>query len=83
MPEQALRPQKRSFSIRGHRTSLSLETTFWDALQRAAKHDDVSVAALVTQIDADRGRVGLSSAVRVYLFNRFCVLPPCATVDNP
>ncbi|MGH1418563.1 MAG: ribbon-helix-helix domain-containing protein [Hyphomicrobiaceae bacterium] len=68
-----LRPQKRSFSIRGHRTSLSLETTFWNALNRAAQEDGIAVAALVTRIDANRGRVGLSSAIRVYLFDRFCI----------
>jgi predicted DNA-binding ribbon-helix-helix protein len=70
------RPKKRSFSIRGHRTSLSLETTFWHALLQAAKEDGLPVAALVTRIDANRGRVGLSSAIRVYLFERFTTLPP-------
>ncbi len=72
---ETLRPQKRSFSIRGHRTSLSLEPTFWDALHRAAHDDGIPVAALVTRIDADRGRVGLSCAIRVYLFDRYCQEP--------
>lgn len=66
-----LRPQKRSFTIRGHRTSLSLEETFWNALKHAAEQDDIAVAALVTKIDEGRGRVGLSSAIRVYLFDRY------------
>jgi predicted DNA-binding ribbon-helix-helix protein len=58
---------KRSLSIAGHRTSLSLEPEFWEALQRAAAARGTSVAALVASIDRDRGTRNLSSAVRVWL----------------
>ncbi len=61
------RPLKRSFSIRGHRTSVSLEAPFWEALREAARRADVSVAALVARIDAERGQGGLSSAIRIWL----------------
>lgn len=60
-------PRKRSFSIRGHRTSLSLEEEFWICLKDIAAARGVSMAALVTEIDASRGRTGLSSAIRVFI----------------
>jgi predicted DNA-binding ribbon-helix-helix protein len=58
---------KRSLSIAGHRTSLSLEPEFWDALRKAAAAKGVTVSALVAQIDQARGERNLSSAVRVWL----------------
>ena len=61
------RPVKRSFSIAGHRTSISLEAAFWDALKAAARREQVSLASLVMRIDQSRGSAGLSSAVRVWL----------------
>lgn len=63
------RPLKRSFSVRGHRTSVSLEAPFWEALRDAAIRGGVSVAALVARIDAERGPGGLSSAIRVWLLD--------------
>ncbi|HPG88428.1 MAG TPA: ribbon-helix-helix domain-containing protein [Hyphomicrobium sp.] len=65
------RPVKRSFSIDGHRTSISLEAAFWDALKKAAEEDRVAIASLVAAIDKERGSAGLSSAVRVWLLRRF------------
>jgi len=50
-------------------TSISLEDVFWQALQDEAARQEISVAALVAEIDKDR-TTGLSSAIRVYLFNR-------------
>ena len=58
---------KRSLSIAGHRTSLSLEPEFWDALQQAAAARGLSISALVSEIDQTRGARNLSSAVRVWL----------------
>lgn len=65
------RPVKRSFSIRGHRTSISLEAAFWEALKETAAREEKPLAALITEIDADRGTGGLSSAVRVWLLNYY------------
>ena len=65
------RPVKRSFSIKGHRTSISLEAEFWDALKEAAQEDSLALAALIDQIDRDRGTSGLSSAVRIWLLRRY------------
>jgi len=69
MTEAAVRPVKRSFSIRGHRTSISLEHAFWEALRQAASRENVSLAALVARIDEGRGKAGLSSAVRVWILD--------------
>jgi predicted DNA-binding ribbon-helix-helix protein len=68
--QASLKPIKRSVSIAGHRTSLSLEPEFWDALQRAAAEDSTSLAGLIALIDARRGPRNLSSAVRVWLLER-------------
>jgi len=66
-----MRPVKRSFSIKGHSTSISLEAEFWDALKAAAGEDRVPLAQLVAEIDNGRGGSGLSSAVRVWLLKRY------------
>lgn len=65
----AVRPVKRSFSIRGHRTSISLEQPFWEALKEAAARERISLAALIARIDERRGEAGLSSAVRVWILD--------------
>ncbi len=59
---------KHSLLIAGHRTSISLETVFWEALKEEAVSRSMSLAALVAEIDAGRGCANLSSAIRVHLF---------------
>ncbi len=59
--------QKRSLSIAGHRTSLSLEPEFWSALAGVARKRGLSIAGLVGEIDRTRKGGSLSSAVRVFL----------------
>jgi predicted DNA-binding ribbon-helix-helix protein len=66
----AQKPRKRSLSIAGHRTSISLEEPFWEGLRKAALTKGVSIAALVGAIDAVRGEASLSSAIRLYLYAR-------------
>ncbi|HZV21100.1 MAG TPA: ribbon-helix-helix domain-containing protein [Hyphomicrobiales bacterium] len=73
-PELA-RPRKRSLTIAGHRTSITLEDAFWRALQAAAKDRNISVAALVSAIDARREPASLSAAIRVFLLSRRQGLP--------
>ena len=58
--------QKRSLTIHGHRTSISLEEPFWVALNDIAKARQQSVASLVQIIDKERGG-GLSSAIRMFI----------------
>ncbi len=60
--------RKRSISIRGHRTSFSLEEPFFDELSRMAAERGIALAALVAEIDAERPRgSNLSSALRVFV----------------
>jgi predicted DNA-binding ribbon-helix-helix protein len=63
---------KRSVSIRGHRTSFSLEQPFFDELVRIAGARGVSLAALIAEVDAGRERDGnLSSALRLHVLDWF------------
>ncbi|HXQ67865.1 MAG TPA: ribbon-helix-helix domain-containing protein [Alphaproteobacteria bacterium] len=58
--------RKRSVTIAGHRTSVSLEAPFWSALKEMAAERGISLNALIEEID--RGRAGnLSSAIRVFV----------------
>jgi predicted DNA-binding ribbon-helix-helix protein len=61
---------KHSLVIAGHRTSISLERAFWDALQTIARERQMSIASLVASVDADRGRANLSSALRVFVLGK-------------
>ncbi len=55
---------KRSVVIAGHKTSVSLEDAFWEALKDIAAERGISVNELVADIDSRRGG-NLSSAIRV------------------
>ena len=71
MPETApQRVVKRSLSIAGHRTSVSLEEIFWNDLRAIAERRARSVASLVAEIDAGRGEANLSSALRVFVLQQ-------------
>lgn len=61
---------KRSVSIAGHATSVTLEPEFWNALKDLAASEGTSLNALITVIDAEKDRNNLSSAIRVYILNR-------------
>ncbi|WP_082537007.1 MULTISPECIES: ribbon-helix-helix domain-containing protein [unclassified Aureimonas] len=59
---------KRSLTIRGHRTSISLEDPFWRELQSIASAKGLSLARLVADLDANRpDGTNLSSLLRVYV----------------
>lgn len=63
-----MRPVKHSVTLRGHRTSVSLEPEFWTALQDIARETGLGINALVAQIDEARGvDRGLASAIRVHV----------------
>ncbi len=61
------RPVKRSLTLRGHRTSVSLEDAFWTAFRDIASRRGRALNELAAEIDAGRGDVGLASAIRVYV----------------
>jgi predicted DNA-binding ribbon-helix-helix protein len=58
--------QKRSLVLAGHRTSLALEGEFWAVLEAAAKARAIGLAALIVQIDEERGEGSLASACRLF-----------------
>lgn len=60
--------RKRSVTIRGHRTSYSLEAPFFDDLVSIAAQRGLTLASLVAEIDENRPReANLSSALRLYV----------------
>lgn len=60
-----MKPEKRSITIAGHATSVSLEPLFWDALKEMAAQNNQSVPHLIGQLDAQTRAASLSSTVRV------------------
>jgi predicted DNA-binding ribbon-helix-helix protein len=66
-----MKPRKRSLTIAGHRTSISLEEPFWQAMSEAAAARGVSPSTLVAEIDGSRGETSLSSAIRLYLLEYY------------
>lgn len=66
------RPVKRSLTLQGHRTSVSLEDEFWQAFQQIAAEQGCSIAALAVEIDAARApQTGLATAIRLHVLRHF------------
>jgi predicted DNA-binding ribbon-helix-helix protein len=66
------RPVKHSLTLRGHRTSVSLEDEFWQAFRDIAGEQNRALNDLAAEIDEARGtETGLASAIRVYVLNRY------------
>ncbi|MEM8592505.1 MAG: ribbon-helix-helix domain-containing protein [Pseudomonadota bacterium] len=62
------RPKKRSLTLKGHRTSVSLEDDFWAEFRAIAERDGQPINVLAAKIDADRGlSSGLASAIRLFV----------------
>lgn len=69
-------PVKRSVTLAGHRTSISLESDFWDAVREIASAQNRSINALLSEIDRQRNPAtedapGLSSAIRCYVLDYY------------
>jgi predicted DNA-binding ribbon-helix-helix protein len=68
------RPVKRSVTIAGHQTAISLEPIFWQALRSRAAREGLPINALIAQIDVARLAApdppNLASAIRCWLFAR-------------
>ncbi|KIC33623.1 ribbon-helix-helix domain-containing protein [Leisingera sp. ANG-S5] len=65
------RPKKHSLTLRGHRTSVSLEDDFWDAFREIAAQEDRAINDLAAEIDETRGEdCGLASAIRLFVLRR-------------
>ena len=61
--------EKRSVTIRGHRTSVSLEAPFWDALKDIAATEGRSLGSLIAEVD-ESAQGNLSGALRVHVLKR-------------
>lgn len=72
-PEIFHPPVKRSITIAGHQTSISLEPLFWDMLKAASDLRGLPLNALVARIDVERIAAartpGLATAIRLWLVN--------------
>ncbi|WP_322893728.1 MULTISPECIES: ribbon-helix-helix domain-containing protein [unclassified Yoonia] len=64
------RPAKRSLTLRGHRTSVTLEDIFWKTFCNIAAEDHKTINGLAAEIDANRGDIGLASAIRIHVLER-------------
>lgn len=71
MSQGANTERKRSLTIAGHRTSVSLEEPFWDGLKEIAAAERLTVAALIATIDTRREAVNLSSALRLHVLAHY------------
>ena len=58
---------KRSVSLAGHKTSISLEDAFWNYLKEIAERRGVSVSVVVAEIQAQDRQTNLSSAIRLFV----------------
>lgn len=66
------RPAKHSLTLRGHRTSVSLEEEFWQAFRAIAAERGLTLNQLAVEVDEARaGDVGLASAIRVYVLRHY------------
>ena len=64
--------EKRSLVVGGHKTSVSLEGPFWDAIREIAHQRNVTLSKLVADIDNQREYNNLSSAIRLFVFDQYC-----------
>ncbi len=62
---------KRSIVIAGHKTSVSLEDAFWEALKEIAAGREATLSELVANIDSSRSQGNLSSAIRLFVLEHF------------
>ncbi|QTL03549.1 ribbon-helix-helix domain-containing protein [Aquabacter sp. L1I39] len=62
---------KRSIVIAGHKTSVSLEDAFWDALKEIAASRRLTLSDLVATIDSSRTQGNLSSAIRLFVLDHY------------
>jgi predicted DNA-binding ribbon-helix-helix protein len=61
---------KRSLSLTGHRTSISLEPEFWAELDLFLQSNKQSMASLINEIDLNRGDNPLASSVRIWVLKQ-------------
>lgn len=67
-----MRPEKHSLTLRGHRTSVSLERPFWDAFCEIARAEGLPLNEMAARIDDNRGTsAGLATAIRLFVLAHY------------
>jgi predicted DNA-binding ribbon-helix-helix protein len=61
----------RNIVVGGHRTSVRLEPTMWEALREIARQRDTNLNELVTEIDRRRDASSLTAAIRVFIVDYY------------
>ena len=61
---------KKSITLKKHRTSLSLEIEFWEALNKIAENEKSSIQSLISEIDINR-KSSLASSTRVFILKYY------------
>jgi predicted DNA-binding ribbon-helix-helix protein len=78
------RPVKHSLTLKGHRTSVSLEAEFWQAFREIAAARGQPLNALAAEIDRARGlETGLASAIRLFVLRHYRGGGPDDAPDAP
>ena len=73
---------RRSVTLNGSNTSVSLENKFWDALQEIARHENLTTSALVERIAGNRESGNLSSEIRLFVLDHFRMRTALKTFSN-
>ena len=60
---------KRSITVAGHKTSVTLEDAYWESLKEIATGRNMTLSSLVTAVDSERPRSNLSSAIRLFVLD--------------
>jgi predicted DNA-binding ribbon-helix-helix protein len=80
-----MKSNKRSIALGGHRTSLSVEDEFWDALRVIAAERHQTLSQLISSIEAERQFANRSSAIMLFVlgfYQRRATLANCEAALN-
>ena len=61
--------KKHSITIKGHKTSITLEAEFWNELKLISQKENKSIQQIITGIDEINTTNNLSSKIRIFILN--------------
>lgn len=61
--------KKHSITIKGHKTSITLEGEFWNELKLISQKENKSIQQIITEIDSVCDNKNLSSSIRIFILN--------------
>ena len=74
---------KRSIVVGGHKTSVSLEEPFWNGVKQISGERGKTLSELVSEINSSRRQGNLSSAIRLFVLDRYRAPPAEPTASAP